>query len=155
GSHLTIRELLNRIVMAQGNALWVTTISGDDLNGTEPFWRRKGGNKDHLPVTSAWRFLPLSDIDELAREQAVVELMIDGRLERIVTIPVMLENGLWGTGGGGATVGSWSDGFSWGYGASIAKLDKDSVTLSVRLTVQPPGEDELKFDKNIQITRGR
>ena len=41
-SDVTIREVLNRIALAQGNALWVASINSADLEGDEPCWRRTG-----------------------------------------------------------------------------------------------------------------
>src|SRR6266545_2071775 len=93
GSDLTIREILNRIALAQGNALWVATIKSADLAGDEPCWRRKGVDGG-VPVTSAWRFLPLAEIAELAKENVVIDVMIAGLLDqRMTTIPVMLDYG--------------------------------------------------------------
>ena len=65
GADLTIREVLNRIALAQGNALWVATINGADLEGGEPRWRRKSVDSAGLPLTSAWRFVPIAEIAEL------------------------------------------------------------------------------------------
>jgi hypothetical protein len=155
GSQLTIREVLNRITLAQGNALWVATLNNEDFKGAKPFWRKKRAEGEPLPVTSRWHFYPLAGINELATEQVVVELLIDGHMDqRMSVIPVMSEYGLRGSEGGGGGGGS-SDGFSYGYGASIEKLEKDSVTLSVHLSVQQPGEAELKFDESILVRRGR
>lgn len=140
GSDLTIRELLNRIALAQGNALWVATIKSADLDAREPYWRRKGADGGDRPVTSGWRFFPLADIPELAKEQVAVDLMVEGLLDqRMTTIPVMLEYGLSGN-SGGAIGGTSSEGASYDYGACVEELGKDSVTLSINLTVRRRGE---------------
>ena len=91
----------------------------------------------------------------MIKKAACVELMIDGQLDqRMSTIPVMLEHSLKGS-EGGETAGGSSDGFSYGYTATIEKLEKDSATLLVHLRVQQPGESELKFDENILVSRSR
>ncbi|MBD0327185.1 MAG: hypothetical protein ICV68_12185, partial [Pyrinomonadaceae bacterium] len=36
----TIRDVLNRIALAQGNALWVAEIKNEELQGAEPFWKK-------------------------------------------------------------------------------------------------------------------
>jgi hypothetical protein len=155
GSDLTIREVLNRIARAQGNALWVTTIKIADLNGDEPFWKRKKMDEGHLPVTSAWRFLPLAEIAELAKERVAVDVTIAGMLdERMTTIPVMLEQG-WAGDSGGSSGGGSSEGTSYAYGASIEKIGKDFVTISVHLKVGHTGEAEFNFEEKLQIYKDR
>jgi len=148
-SNVTVREVLNAIALAQGNALWITRIKTEDLQGDEPGWTRKGADGGDSPVTSAWHFLPLAEISQLAKEQVAVDVTIDGLLdERMTTIPVMLERGLSDAApgrGGGSSTGSYR------YGASIAKLGKDCVTLSVQLNVERPGEADFTFDKKIEI----
>jgi hypothetical protein len=155
GSDLTIREVLNRIALDQGNALWVATIKSADLKGDEPCWKRKGLDGGHLPITSAWRFFPLADIAELAKEHVAIDVMIMGMLDqRMTTIPVMLEHGLAGD-SGGSIGGSSSEGISYQYGASIEKLGKDFVTLSVHLKVGHGGEDEFNFEDKLQVYKDR
>jgi hypothetical protein len=154
-SDVTIREVLNRIALAQGNALWIATIKSEDLEGDEPGWKRKVADGGDLPVTSSWHFLPLAEIAELAKEQVAVDVMIPGVLdERMTTIPVMLEAGLTGNSGGGIG-GSLSDGSSFQYGASIDKLGKDFVTLLIHFTVRRTGEAELTFEKKVKIYKDR
>ena len=152
---VTIREVLNRIALAQGNALWVVTIKREDLAGDEPRWKRKGADDGDLPVTSAWHFLPLAEIAELATERVAIDMMIAGLLdERMTTIPIMLEHGLAGD-SGGSIGGSSSEGISFQYGASIEKLGKDFVTLSVRLKVGRQGETEFTIDQKVKIYKDR
>jgi len=155
-SDVTIREILNHITLAQGNALWVARIKSEDLEGDEPCWMRRGVNSvDDLPVTSAWRFHPLAEIAELATEQVAVDVMIQGVLdERMTTIPVMLEHGLSGD-SGGSVGGFSSEGNSFEYGCIIEKLGKDFVTLSVHLKVGRKGEAEFTFDQKLEIYKDR
>jgi len=151
-SDVTIREILNRITLAQGNALWVARIKSLDLEADEPCWMRKGVNSvDDLPVTSAWQFLPLAEIAELATEHVAVDVIAPGVLdERMSSIPVILEHGLSGD-SGGSVGGSSSEGNSFEYGCSIEKLGKDYVTLSVHLKVGRKGEAEFTFDKKFEV----
>lgn len=153
GSDLTIREILNRMALAQGNALWVATINLADLRGYEPRWKVTGADGEAVPLTSAWHFFPLAEIAELAKEQVVVEVTIPGMVdERMTTIPVLLEHGLAGDSGGMIGGGS-SDGTSFEYGASLEKLGKDFVTISVHLKVSRQGESGVKFDERFEIHR--
>ena len=137
-SNVTVRDVLNRIALAQGNALWVATIKSEDL-----------------PGDFAWHFLPLSEIAELATEHVAIDVMVQGLLdERMTTIPVMLEHGLSGD-SGGARGGSSSEGISFRYWASLDKLGKEFVTLSVHLQVGRPGETEFTFDQKIKVYKDR
>ncbi len=155
GSDFTIREVLNRIVLAQGNALWVATIKSEELVGAEPYWRRNGVDSGDLSVTSAWRFLPLAEIAELAKEQVAIDVTIAGLLDqRMTTIPVMLEHGL-AADAGGSIGGSSSGESSYQYGASIEKIGKDFVTLSVHLKVGRSGEAEFSFEEKLQVHKDR
>ncbi len=154
-SDVTIREVLNRIALTQGNALWVATIKGEDLNGNEPCWRRENESRADLCVTSAWHFVPLAEIAELASERVAIDLTIEGVLdERMTTIPVMLEHGLIGD-SGGATGGSSSDGSSYQYASSIEKIGRDFVTISVHLRVGHKGEAEINFDEKFEVHKDR
>lgn len=155
----TIRDLLNRIALAQGNALWVAEIKNEDLQGSEPFWKRKGENDDdegdQRPVTSAWHFYHLSELPELAKEQLAVDVTIEGMLdERMSTTPVLLEQGISMDSVGASNMAS-SEGYSIGYSASVQKIEKESVTLSVNLTVQRKGEAARKFAEQLQVTKGQ
>lgn len=155
GEDITIREVLSRIARAQGNALWVATINGADFEGDEPRWRRQSVDSGDLPITSAWRFHPLAGIAELAKERVAVDLTITDLLdERMTTIPVMLDEGLY-EGSGGGIGGSLSDDSSFSYGASLEEVGKDFVRLSVHLKVERRGELEFKFEKRFQVYRGR
>lgn len=154
GADLTIREVLNRIVLAQGNSLWVATINGADLEAGEPRWKGKSVDSGDVPITSAWRFIPLAGIAELAREQIVIDLMIAELLDqRMTTIPVMLDDGLYENSGGGIG-GSLSEG-SFSYGASIEKMGKDFVTISVHLKVERQSELEFNFKEKLQVYKDR
>jgi hypothetical protein len=155
GSDVTIREVLNRIALAQGNALWVVTIKSADLNGDKPWWRRKKVDSKRLPVTSAWRFIPLAEISELAKEHVAIDVMVEGLLdERMTTIPVMLDSGLFEDSGGGAG-GSSSEGVTFQYGASLEKIGKDFVTVSVHLTVGRKGEADFTFAEKLEVHKDR
>lgn len=155
GSDLTIREVLNRITLAQGNALWVVMINAPDLQGDEPRWRRKGVDGGNFPITSAWRFLPLAGIAELAKEHIAIDVMIAELLDqRMTTMPVMLDDGLYEN-SRGATGGSSSEGSSYNYGASIEKMGKDFVTVSVQLKVERRGEVEFNFEDKLQVFKDR
>lgn len=159
GSDLTIREVLNQIILAQGNALWVAVIKNDYLNGPEPSWKKKGSGEEEeesdLSITSGWRFYPLADIAELAPEQIAVDVLIDGMLDkRMTTIPVLLEHGL--AAGSESAIGiSSSGGYSLNYGARVEKVEKDLVTLLIDLTVRRKGEAERKFEEKLQVTKGQ
>ena len=72
----------------------------------------------------------------------------------MTTIPVILEHGLTGNNGGGSG-GATSDVGSYTYSASIEKIEKEVVTLSINLTVRRNGEAERKFEEKIQVTRGQ
>ena len=151
-SYVTIREVLNRIALAQGNALWVTTIKNKELEGDEPCWRRDGGD---ISVTSAWHFLPLAEIAELAKEQVAIDVVIEGVLDqRMTTIPVMLEHRLTAD-SGGSIGGSSSEGTSYQYGAGIEKIGRDFVTLSVHLKVGFRGQVEFNFEDKLQVNKDR
>jgi hypothetical protein len=141
--------------LAQGNALWVATIKSTDLEHDEPFWKRKGVDGGQLPVTSRWHFFPLAEIAELAEEQVVIDVTIAGLLDQhIATMPVMLDHGLYENSGGSGG-GSSSEGSSYRYSASIEKMGKDFVTVSVHLKVDRRGEAEFKFDEKLQVYRDR
>jgi hypothetical protein len=155
GTDITIREVLNRIALAQGNALWVATINGADFEDDEPRWKRKSVDAGDFPITSAWRFFPLAGIAELAKERVAIDVMITDLLdERMSTIPVMLDEGLSGNSGGGIG-GSLSDVGSFFYGASIEKMGKDFVKISVHLKVERKGELDFDFEKSLEVQRGR
>jgi hypothetical protein len=153
-SNVTIREVLNRIALAHGNALWVATIKSEDLEGDEPCWRRKGGDDGDCLVTAAWHFFPLAEITELATERVAIDVVIEGLLdERLTTVPVMLEHGLAGD-SGGSIGGSSSEG-SYQYRASLEKPGNDFVKLSVHLKVGRTGEAEFTFEKKLEVYKAR
>ena len=155
GSDLTIRAVLNQITLAQGNALWVARIKSSDLEGDEPSWRRNAADGGELPVTSRWRFVPLAEIAELAKERVAIDVMIAGLLDqRMTTIPVMLDSGLFENSGGGRG-GSTSEGVSYNYGASLEKIGKDFVTVSVHLTVGRRGEADFTFEEKLEVHKDR
>jgi len=154
-SDLTIREALNQIALAQGNAMWVATIRSADLQRREPFWKRAGADGKSRGVTSGWHFYPLADVSELAKEQVAVDVLVEGLLDRrMTTIPVILAYGLTGD-SGGVTGGSTSEGDSYRYSASLEKADLDSVKLSVKLTVRRRGEMERRFEEEVEVIKGQ
>lgn len=153
-SDVTIREVLNRIALAQGNALWVAIIMPWDLSGDAPYWTKNGVDGGQLPLTSAFRFLPLAEISELAPERVVIDLSIVGLLDqRVTSIPVMLEHGL-AEYAGGARGGSTSEGSSYEYGANIEKVGKDFVTLLVQLKLGQRGEADFNLEEKLQVSKG-
>ena len=153
-SDVTIREVLNRLTMAHGNALWVATIKNEDLEDDEPCWLQRGVDGGDAPVSTAWHFFPLAEITKLAKENVAVDVVIEGLLnERMTTIPVMLEHGMKGDSAPGLG-GSASEG-SYQYGASIEKLGNDWVTLSVHLKVRRAGEADFTYDEKIEIHTDR
>jgi hypothetical protein len=155
GSNLTIREVLNRIALAQGNALWVATIKGEDLQADKPWWETTSEDGDHLPITAGWNFQPLANIDELANEQLAVDLTNDEIVnQRMSTIPLILKHGLTGDSGGAMNWFSTS-GFSFRYSALIEKTGENYVDLVLHLTVKRPGEIEHNFEKKVRVTRGK
>ena len=155
GADITIREVLNRIALAQGNALWVATIHGTDFERGEPRWTGKRADAGDYPITSAWHFLPLAGIAELATERIAVDLTIADLLDaRMTTIPVMLDEGLYEN-SGGTTGGSSSEGSSYNYAASVEKIGKDRVSISVRLKVGRRGELEFNFEETLEVHKDR
>ena len=150
-SSLTIREALNRIALAQGNALWVVVIKSSDLRRKEPPWKSKGVDE---AVAYGWSFRPLAELEQLAKERIVVDLSIEGFDDwRVTSIPVLFEHGMAGFSGG--TGGFSSCGISFTYSASVEKVSKDSVTLSVKLVVKREGEPEFKFEDALEVPRNR
>jgi hypothetical protein len=155
GADLTVREVLDRIALAQANALWVATIKSSDLEGDVPRWKRKGTDGGVRSITAAWHFTPLAEITELAKERVAIDVTIDGMLDqRMTTVPVMLDEGL-AADSGGEIGGSSSDGNRYQYAATIEKLDKDSVTVSIRLKVGRTGAADFSFEEKLQVYKGR
>ncbi len=80
--------------------------------------------------------------------------MIEGLLDqRMTTIPVMLDSGLFEDSGGGR--GGGSDDVSFKYGASLEKIGKDFVTASVHLTVGRRGEADFTFEEKLEVHKDR
>jgi hypothetical protein len=62
GRDLTIREILDRIAKASGNALWLVKLRQDEFTGDKPLC--VGVPKDELgssPLDGRWRFIALRD----------------------------------------------------------------------------------------------
>jgi len=155
GSDLTIREVLNRITLSQGNALWIATIKGSDLEGDRSRWKQKSVGAEDFPITSAWRFLPLAGIAELAKDHLAIDVMIPDLLDkRMSTIPVMFDAGLYEN-SSGTTAGTSSEGNSYNYGVSIEKIDRAYVTISVNLRVRRQGELEFNVEKTFRVYKNR
>jgi hypothetical protein len=153
---VTIRSVLNRIIEAQGNSMWVVTLKGAELDGRRPSWKGKDPDAGDEPLTTRWRFLPLAEIAELAPEQLAVDVNVDALFnKRMTTIPVLMEHRLYVNGGGGTGGTYYEDGSTFSYGARIEKMEQDVVTLSVTLKVKRAGEAEFKFDGKLRVTRGR
>jgi|GEM_PF-1572182 len=160
-SDITIREALNRIALAQGNALWVTTIDAADLKGHKPSWESDDAELPGLtalpgPFTGRWVFVPLAEVADLAKEQVAIDVRVAGIVlpERVTTVPVMLEDGLVGDCCGALAAGA-TNGVGFSYLPTIENVGKDTVTFSVQLTVQREREADFKFEKKIQVSRDR
>lgn len=61
-SDMTIREILNRIAVENGNALWIVKLKPDEFTGDKPKW--VGAPLDEYgqsPLSTRWQFIPLND----------------------------------------------------------------------------------------------
>jgi hypothetical protein len=152
---VTIREVLNQIAEAQGNALWVVTLKGVEMEGRKPYWSGKDPDELTEPLTSRWHFCPLSGLAELADEQLAVDLLIEGLLdERVATIPVLTEHGLYGN-EGGAAGRAYEDGSNVSYGIGIERVGRDGVALTVELKVKRAGRGAQQFQETLSVSRER
>ena len=62
GDHLTIREILTRIAVANRNALWVVRLRPNEFAGSKPQWEGVPINEyGHSPLNARWRFIPLDE----------------------------------------------------------------------------------------------
>jgi hypothetical protein len=60
GENLTIREILTRIAVANGNSSWVVMLTPAELKGNRPEWEGVPPNQDgHSPINYRWKFIPL------------------------------------------------------------------------------------------------
>jgi hypothetical protein len=62
GERLTIREILTKIAVASGNALWIVRLKPDEFTGNKPKWLGVPIDEyGHSPLNTRWRFIPLSE----------------------------------------------------------------------------------------------
>jgi len=62
GDNLTIREILTRITVANGNALWVVRLGEDEFEGSNPKWEGVPIDEyGHSPLNTRWKFVPLDE----------------------------------------------------------------------------------------------
>jgi hypothetical protein len=62
GDNLTIREILTRIAVANGNALWVVRLDEDEFEGSKPKWAGVPIDEyGHSPLNTRWKFIPLDE----------------------------------------------------------------------------------------------
>jgi hypothetical protein len=59
GRNVAIREVLDRIVKANGNSLWIVRLSTTALNPRVPFRKTY---KDDDAIVRIWQILPLKEI---------------------------------------------------------------------------------------------
>jgi hypothetical protein len=72
GENLTIREILNRIVQANGNALWVVTLDPNELRGNKPKWEGVPPNQaGHSPLNYRWKFISLKPSPPVPKQNAM------------------------------------------------------------------------------------
>ena len=150
--NLTIREILDRITQANGNSLWVVKLKSSEFARRRPYWKGKPLDEyGYSPISSRWNFMPLSEIEDLANEQVVVELTFDDLAPERRIIPVITRYGLSGDAGG--ATGIFTEGHSYyGYGLSVQKVNQEGVTLKINLTVKLPNELEKKFEETFTVT---
>jgi hypothetical protein len=152
-SNVTIREILNRVALAQGNVGWIATIKSYDFDRYEPFWKR-GSDAGDLPLTSRWHYFPLSDLAELAKENLAVDIAVqDFDQRRVFTIPVFIKEKIAGT--SGTTGVSSSEGVAYTFAGQVEEIGTDSVTLAINMTVTRDGEDDFKFEGKLKVVRGQ
>jgi len=59
GRNIAVREVLDRIVKANGNSLWVVRLNAASLNQRVPFSKTY---KDDEAIVRIWQILPLKEI---------------------------------------------------------------------------------------------
>jgi hypothetical protein len=57
--NIAVRDVLNRIVKANGNSLWVVRLTAADINPRVPFSRTY---KDRDAIVQIWRILELKEL---------------------------------------------------------------------------------------------
>jgi|GEM_PF-2877060 len=70
GRNLTVREILNKIITANGNALWVVRLDPSKMMADEPFFAQGPVNKDGQSATGFyWQFISLKGEEEREGEK--------------------------------------------------------------------------------------
>jgi hypothetical protein len=64
GKNLTVREILNKIAVANGNALWVVRLIPSEMMANAPFYAQALNESGEAYKDFYWRFLPLRNIKE-------------------------------------------------------------------------------------------
>lgn len=153
---VTIREVLNRIAVENGNALWIVELKPVEFAGKRPYWQGQPLNDyGHSPINSRWHFYPLADIKELAKEQVVVEFSVAGfeGKERIA-VPVIAEYGLSHLENG--YKGVFTDkGNYYGYGVSVEEVRKDVVVLKLEIKHARASEAEKILKETLTVKRDK
>lgn len=156
GCDLSVREILNKIVENNGNALWLVRLEPREFAGRKPYWEGKPlDEQGHSPVNGRWQFIPLANLSRLAKEQTTVELAVEGLLDATKeTFPVLTEYGLGEGGGEGHGIAS-SDGSSCNYSLKMTKVGKDEVIVHVEVSARLPGRAESGLGEDVSVVRGR
>jgi hypothetical protein len=150
--HLTVREILNRIVTENGNALWRVELEPKEFRRPQAYWREGRAKRTDLPIGSRFDFIPLASLADLASEQLTVELSIDGFVtaQRYI-FPVIMEHGLGhksnGTTGIGSEVGSCT------YSIGVTDVRPNEVILEVSINVKPLGRAASSLNEQIKVER--
>jgi hypothetical protein len=64
GQNLTVREILNKVAKASGNALWVVNLRQDEFAGDKPKWIGVAkGELGSSQLDGRWRFIALRDVN--------------------------------------------------------------------------------------------
>jgi hypothetical protein len=154
GEDLNVRDVLNGIAESSGNALWVVRLRADEFTSRRPRWEGKPVDEyGRSPVNGRWHFLPLADVAELAREEVVVELTVEGfnRTERVV-IPVLPEHGLSVNESGRSSVST--SGYSYSYAVEVERVRTDAVILKIAFSFQPANGAGQSAEETITVARG-
>jgi hypothetical protein len=154
--NLPIREILNQIAKANGNALWVVRLRPSELKGEKAHWDGKPLNEyGHSPLSHRWQFIPLAGLSRLAKEQVSLELTIDGFFTAKKFVhPVMMDESLGQKPGNGNGI-STSDGSSCTYSISVKEVRPDAVTMHVDVMVKQNGIVETVFSEDVRVVRGK
>lgn len=159
---LTVRDILNKIAIENGNSLWLVRLRPEEFAGDKPDWKAKPLDQSrhspqsaYSPLSGRWQFIPLAGLSQLAKEQVNVELTIDGFFTaKQFAFPVMMEHRLGGAPGNGNGISS-SDGSRCTYSVGVSGVQNDRVAIHVSVTVTPKGKPECVFNRIIEVVRGQ